>query len=106
MLSPIPLAEVWKFLLDSPLQVLGYFTRLDLRLARKMEMNVVGTHMPIQDCYISGFTTMPDELAGTQRDISLKNCLAILCHPYKMVSDVMDSVGSMTVFFAHGFFLP
>jgi hypothetical protein len=93
MLSPIPLLEVGKFILQFarryPLQILHDFRRTQLWWAGQQQMNMISAHMAFQYHHLPAHTDLPHDLAGSFRYLAPQHFLAVFGRPYKVILDVI-----------------
>ena len=101
MLPPIPLLQVREFILQhprrSPFHILHNLRRAQAWRTRHQDMHMIFANMPLQYLDIPTQATLSDQLPCPQRHFPFQHVITILCHPHKMVFDIIHAMWSLSV---------
>ena len=105
VLPPIPLAQVWKFLLQPParptLQILHQFRWRQLRRCRHQQMNMIRRHCSPHNRYFSRCAYLPDRIARPLRHFPAQHLIPILRNPLYVLLHVPNRVRAPSVLHHH-----
>ena len=106
MLSPIPLLQVRKLVLQlprrGPFQIRHHFRRTQHRGTRYQQMHMFLAYMPCYNRDIPTHTDLANQFPRPQRHFARQHGIAILSDPHKVVVDIIDRMRTTPIIAPQG----
>ena len=65
---------------------------------RYQHVNVIRRYRSANDHHLPRVTYLPNQIAGTLRNLSTQNLVTVLCDPHQVILDIAHRVPAMSIF--------
>ena len=109
--APVPTLQLRKLLLEQPrrttLDVLNTKSHRQPRWNRCEQVDMIPTHVTFDNRNVLGHANLTDRVSGSNRNLTREHRIPILRYPHHVVLDIVDRVGTVTIFgYGHPSSLP